>query len=305
MDTNRSRILVLGASGLLGSNWSRFGRRNGRLIFGSHRMAAHLQSQQSVLIDFSSVRGLVDCFKSLGVSSVVNLVALTDVDACEVDHERAFAVNVGIAERVALACGECGCGLVQFSTDQVFDGSESMYSEESPPNPINCYGTTKLEAESRVFAQAEKVLVVRTNFFGWGTKSRMSFSDMIIRHLANRERLELWDDVMFTPLYMREVITAVEALLEENKTGLFHLGGLTALSKHQFGLEVASIFGFDVSMIGKASVERAKLLAKRPANMSLSSRKFTSLGIAKLSTASEGLAAMKADSIYQHTSLGE
>ena len=37
--------------------------------------------------------------------------------------------------------------LVHLSTDNVYKGSQSFYREESPCQPVNCYGVTKRDAE--------------------------------------------------------------------------------------------------------------------------------------------------------------
>ena len=78
----------------------------------------------------------------------INCAAWTDVDGCESDIERAFAVNARGPENPAVASRDVSAAFVTISTDYVFDGSkEGFYTEDDVPNPQSVYGRTKLEGE--------------------------------------------------------------------------------------------------------------------------------------------------------------
>ncbi|MDQ4125235.1 MAG: sugar nucleotide-binding protein, partial [Actinomycetota bacterium] len=102
-----------------------------------------------------------------GAGVVVHTAAMTAVDACEADPERAAAVNDRGTEAVAAAARACGRKVVYLSTDYVFAGDAAPYSEDDPTGPLNVYGRTKLAGEGHL--DPERDLVVRTSWlFGDG-----------------------------------------------------------------------------------------------------------------------------------------
>ena len=91
---------------------------------------------------------------------VVHTAAMTDVDGCEHDPERAEAVNAGGAENVAAA----GARVIHLSTDYVFSGTRrGEYAEDDPTGPLGAYGRSKLAGERAVLARPGN-LVVRTSW---------------------------------------------------------------------------------------------------------------------------------------------
>src|SRR5207302_11009552 len=76
---------------------------------------------------------------------VINAAAYTAVDEAESHFEVAHAVNAAGAGIVARAAEKGGARIIHISTDYVFDGaSREPYSPNSPTNPINVYGASKL-----------------------------------------------------------------------------------------------------------------------------------------------------------------
>ena len=94
----------------------------------------------------------------------MNAAALTDVDECEREAEKAYEINVKLAKDLAILSNEVGADFIQISTDQVFDGEKRFYTELDVPSPINKYGLTKWHGEQEVLRCKEDALVLRTNF---------------------------------------------------------------------------------------------------------------------------------------------
>jgi dTDP-4-dehydrorhamnose reductase len=93
-----------------------------------------------------------------GADLIVHTAAMTDVDGCERDPERAQAVNGGGAANVAAA----GVRVIHLSTDYVFSGdAPGEYREDDPTGPLGAYGRSKLAGERAVLARPGN-LVVRT-----------------------------------------------------------------------------------------------------------------------------------------------
>lgn len=96
---------------------------------------------------------------------VVHAAALTSVQRCEEERELAWLTNVKGTDLLVRVAREVasGCYFLYVSTAGVFRGDTGGYHEDSPTDPVNYYGLTKLLGEERVRALPE-TCVVRTNF---------------------------------------------------------------------------------------------------------------------------------------------
>ena len=108
------------------------------------------------------------------------------------------------------------------------------------------------------------------------------------------QRLPLFADIFFTPILVNDLAEALFDLIDLKATGIYHVAGRERCSKHQFGMMLAEVFGFDPSPIAKASVDGADFAAPRPRDPSLCVEKAeTALG-RPLPDVREGLTRFKA-----------
>ena len=130
---------------------------------------------------------------------LVNAAAYTDVDGCESRKELAFAVNAEGARNVARACAAIGGRMIHLRTDYVFDGSSRIpYREEDLPNPLNIYGSSKLQGERYIQEILENHLIIRTEWL-YGRHGK-NFVDTIVRHAGQQNELRVVDDQRGSPL---------------------------------------------------------------------------------------------------------
>ena len=274
-------------------NWALATRDRHSVILGLHEREIALAGVKSIKIDLESIAHLVDTFESVQPNVVIHTAGLTSVEKCESSPELAHRINVQLAANVAQACAKLGLPLVHISTDHLFNGAVSMVDETCLVEPINVYGHTKAEAESRVLEVYPKAMVIRTNFYGWGTSYRHSFSDVIIEALRTGKELTLFHDVFYTPILVETAAQAIHDLLDLNASGIFHVVGDERISKHEFGLKLAQEFGLDANLIKSGSITDRVSLVQRPHDMSLSNNKTTKLLGRKLGSISEHLARLE------------
>ena len=117
-------------------------------------------------------------------------------------------------------------------------------------------------------------LVIRTNFFDWGTKYRQSFSDFIIDKLRKNEQVDLFSDVFFTPILVGELSEKVHQLINANLSGIFNVVGSERISKYEFGIKLSNCFNLNAALINAVSIGNKSSLTKRPKDMSLSNAKL-------------------------------
>jgi dTDP-4-dehydrorhamnose reductase len=283
------KLFITGISGLLGANFALQCRDRFQVggAYLEHPVA--IPGAEAIRLDVTSRVAAEEALNHYRPDVIVHTAALTNVDECEDDPQRAHLLNVTAARNMALIATALGSRLVHVSTDQLFDGAEPWVTEASIPTPLNNYGRTKSLAERAVLEACPGALVVRTNFYGWGTPNRRSFSDWIIRNLELRTELTMFTDVSFTPILINQLIDVTADLIISEASGVFHVAGRERLSKHAFALKLARALGYSQGSIRPISVDQLSLSARRPKEMSLSSEKVEALLQVRMPTVAEGL----------------
>ncbi|QID16967.1 SDR family oxidoreductase [Nitrogeniibacter mangrovi] len=273
----KPRIIITGGSGLLAVNWCATMRDRFDVVLAFHERMPALAGSVGHVLDLSSRVQIQAALDEFEPQAVIHAAGCTSVEGCEKAPELARHVNVELAENVAWACASRATPLVHISTDHLFAGDRPMATEETPVAPQNVYGATKAEAEVRVAKVCPEALIIRTNFYGWGTSYRQSFSDAIIGAVRQGRRISLFDDVYYTPILAESLIETSHALLERGASGVFNVVGSERLTKLQFGLMLAEVFALDASPIHRGAIADVPNLVARPRDMSLSNEKVRSV----------------------------
>lgn len=272
-----SNFLITGGSGLLGVNWAAHMNGVHSINLGIHSRKIEISNASVTDVDLESVSAISRVLEALDIDTVVNCAAMTGVEDCELAPELANHVNVKLATNVAMAAKGYGAKLVQISSDHLFDGSSRMMTENDLVMPINVYAKTKANAEAEVLSILPSALVIRTNFYGWGTSYRTSFSDAILASLRANRAIKLFDDIFYSPILIDVLVDAIHILLQKGETGVFNIAGDQRLSKFDFGREVAAVYGFNPALIGRDKFSNRPDLVRRPFEMSLSTKKICSI----------------------------
>lgn len=266
-----SRLLVTGASGLLGANLVLTAAGTHEVVALCYRYPIRMDGVKTVMADLTQPGAALRIFREAVPEWVVHCAAATDVDACEEDPEWADRLNRGMAGDVAAAARDIGAKLVHISTDAVFDGETGNYTEGDVPQPINVYGRTKLAGENAVLDAHPNAVVIRTNIFGWNVQPKQSLAEWFLAHLEAGQPCDGFHDVWVTPILVNDLAEILLRMLAAGSQGLYHVAGADCVSKHQFGTMLAEVFGLDGSLIRPISVDEAGLRARRPKRLCLAS----------------------------------
>lgn len=222
--------LILGAGGILGGALARHYRAGGISCLASGHAALDL-------CDTPAIEAVLDRDRP---ECVINAAAMTAVDLCESERERAFEVNAAAPGRLAAACHKRGIRMVHVSTDYVFDGAiRRPYHEEDPARPLGVYAASKLEGESRVLAAAPSALVVRPAWvFSPGGKT---FLCRLRELVATEETLRVANDRTGNCTYAPDLATAIEALVARGAAGIVHFANRGELSWYDFALALLDV----------------------------------------------------------------
>lgn len=264
------RYLVTGAYGFLGGHLSLFLQAAGHDVFRQGRGA-----DAEVCCSLADAPAFAKLVADLAPDVVINLVAATDVDACEIEPAKAFDANVRVVETIVHGvAARPGTHLVHVSTDQVYDGPGPH--REDRVSPVNVYGVTKYAGE--LAAAMAGATILRTNFVGRSIVSgRASLCDWIVSALRARQQVTLFRDVFFSPLHVSSLCRFVELVAERKVPGVFNLGARGGFSKADFGLELAALLGLDASMVRLGSIGEVVLKAGRPLDMTMAVDRFAAV----------------------------
>jgi dTDP-4-dehydrorhamnose reductase len=198
--------------------------------------------------------------------AVLHCGAMTDVDACEREPERAFRVNAGGTEQVARACRALGARLVALSTDYVFDGAAGPYREEDAPSPRGAYARSKRAGEEAALAIAPDCAVARVAVvYGGPPGARATFAGQVVEKLSRGEVVRAFEDQwVSTTLASAGAARCLELLLETSYRGVLHASDATWLDRVDLARRVARAFGLDPAGIVPVKLAAAGLLVPRP-----------------------------------------
>ena len=273
----KKRILFAGGSGLLSVCWSRYISHDFDVSLALHERIIDISGVNCVKLDLTTFDSILSALKDIKPHYLVNAAALTNIEFCENNQDLAYQTNVNLAINLAKACQLLSIKLIHISTDHIFDGFSSFYTELSSPNPLNIYGKTKLEAEIGIRAVTNNYLIIRTNFFDNGTYYRRSFSDWILDQLKQEEVVSLFNDIYFTPIHVQFLLRYVHALLNNNYCGIFHVSGPKRITKYDFGIKLAHTLSLNSSLIQPISIADRPDLVVRPRDMSLDNSKIMTI----------------------------
>jgi dTDP-4-dehydrorhamnose reductase len=274
------KILVTGASGLLGLNLSLMMYSTHEIVGVDRSKLAHTPFEL-IRMDLLAPGAVEHILDSAHPDAVIHTAALANLDLCEADPVLARRLNADFPGELASACTRRGIHLLHISTDSVFDGTkDGIYTEDDPPNPMTIYSRAKWDGECAVFNAQTDAIVARVNFFGWSLSGNRSLPEFFFNNLSTGTPCNGFTDVWFCPMFVGDLAETLVRMLEKGLSGLYHVVGSGALTKYDFGVRIAQQFGLDSQLIIPKSVEESGLMAKRSHNLRLSVHKLsTDLGV--------------------------
>jgi dTDP-4-dehydrorhamnose reductase len=283
------RILITGASGLLGLNLA-LETAHRHTVFGTasqHPIKTDAFTViQTDLLAQGAVERLLDDSQP---DWVIHCAALANLDACEADPLLAQQLNIELPRKLASHVARGGAQLLHVSTDAVFDGLRGNYTELDQPSPVGVYSRTKLEGEQAVMGVDPHAIVARVNLFGWSLPGNRSLAEFFFNNLSQGKQVMGFTDVCFCPLLANDMASIFVHMLERKLSGLYHVVSSESLSKFEFGVRLAHRFNLDSQLINPTSVFKSGLKAARSPNLSLSSARLAAALEQPLPRVSTGL----------------
>jgi len=269
------RVLITGATGMLGSILVHR-LKDKYNLFATGNSATPINPPKNYLsfdLKNKSYDDLMDWAKP---EVVIHCAAITNVDYCEEFPDEAMEVNAESLEKILQ--WDSQIRIIFISTDAVFPENINLATEKDNPIPENIYGKSKFAGEKIIYETASSNLVIRTTIVGKSyNPSTKGFVDWIVESLNKGDKINLFYDVVFTPISIWHFANELEWILENEISGLIHVAGSKPISKYDFGIRISKKLGLNSSLIKKASLEDIVFKAKRSRDQTLDSTYYQSI----------------------------
>ena len=277
------KVAVIGATGQLGSDVADEFARNGDEV----SPLAHSD------IDVSSPDSVRAALTGLKAELIVNTAAMHNVESCEQEPARAYAVNALGARNLAIVTLELGAILVHVSTDYVFDGSKGKpHVETDPAVPLNVYGNTKLAGELFIRSITERHFILRTSaLYGKSpcrAKGGRNFVELMLKLAGERDEISVVVDEVVTPTYTVELAKQIVVLSRTSTFGLYHATAEGSCTWYEFAKRIFELTNSNVTL-RVAAPNQFPAKVRRPKYSVLENQRFKALGVNAFHSWEDGL----------------
>lgn len=268
------KILITGASGLLGYAFAQAAKRRKHYLVGitgsySDRITT-LDEQYS--LDLSDSEKTEELILEQFPDAIVNCAAISQPSDCDKAPELSFAINTVLPETLAKLARHLFATFIHISSEQVFDGENAPYASTAPVSPLIRYAEQKAESEARVlsacgeFASILRAPLLNGNSLG----GKRSLHEALMHSWANGQTTPLFDDERRQPCHADNLAQVMLELCERSDLkGLFNWGGADSLTRYEMGQALIKHFGLPENLIVRSHRGEDPRFAKRQKDLSL------------------------------------
>ncbi|MFA6962797.1 MAG: SDR family oxidoreductase [Opitutaceae bacterium] len=272
------KILLTGASGLVGSAFAQSATRRGHHVTGL--VGTYASNVPGVAIqhtlDLTNETALTSAILEAFPDVIVNCAAVSEPAQCDADPARAQALNVTLPATLARLSHHLSARFLHLSSEQVFDGtSPTAYTVKSPTKPINLYARQKVESERLVHTAApDFAITLRAPLLsGNSLTGRRSLHERLFADWSAGKTPKVYTDEIRQPCTAANLAELMVELLERNDVrGVFHWAGADALSRHELARRIRAHFKLNDTAAPLEAITRAadpRAASKRQASLAL------------------------------------
>lgn len=272
----KEKILITGATGMLGATLVELYQKDFEVYATgtSKRGLEFFERYRQWNLKDTDFGPLIDWAKP---DIIVHSAALTNGNYCEGNPVEAFEVN-GVALKRLVASVKKNTKIIYISTDAVFPPNTHLAKEDFCRNPQSVYGKSKELGEFFLYNSNVDFTIVRTTIVGLNLKKEKSgFVEWIINSAKNNDKINLFDDVLFTPISIWHLAEAIIPLFTENSPfaqKAVHIAGGDICTKYEFGIALLQALDLPTTTIGRGKISEMTGRAKRNKDQSLDCNLF-------------------------------
>lgn len=273
----RGTQLIVGASGFIGNKLYSYLKGKGLDVKGTYYFHTFEGAEKDGIYldlgnpDFSPILDLKN------LSHIFLCHGITDIDQCKINRKFAYKINVANAISLLGEFVHSDVVPIYLSTDMVYDGTKQNLKEFDIMAPITEYGKQKLAVEVYIKAKFKKYIILRlTKVFGVERGDGTLFTAWL-DSLMGHEVILCADDVFISPVYVMDVVQALDDLVVGEHYGVFNFGGLQIATRYELAQRFARYFKCNMALVERKSIGDFKFVEPRPLYSSLDSSKIMEL----------------------------
>lgn len=250
------KILVIGATGMLGNTLYRFFCGTPEIeAFGSLRDARSKSMFDSSIrdnlisgVDVGDINSLIGLYGQVRPDVVVNCIGVIKQLGNANDPLQAIPINSLLPHTLARLSEATGARLVHLSTDCVFRGDQGAYRESDIPDAQDLYGRSKLMGE----VDYPHAITLRTSIIGHELNRA---NGLVGWFLSQEQSVKGYAEAIFSGLPTIEIgrIILERVIPAPELHGLYHVAG-EPISKMELLRLVASTYGKSINIVRDDSV---------------------------------------------------
>ena len=274
-----NRILLLGGSGILGSEVSRL----------MENKTVELVSPSSSELDIREEKSVITYILNFRPTCIINCAAWTNVDMAEKYFDSAIELNATAVSHIASAAQLVHSQVIHISTDYVFNGESSTpYLETAKEDPINKYGESKLRGERLLRMAVPDAYIIRTSWlYGFNGKN---FVKTMIDKAVRNEEASVVNDQIGSPTNAEELGKGILEIMKRTpRPGVYNFSNTGSCSWFQLARYVYSKLGSDSRLVRPVSSDSIMSPARRPRFTVLSKDKWREAGLGTIPPWEESL----------------
>tara|TARA_B100000575_G_C23058558_1_gene609428 strand:+ start:304 stop:1200 length:897 start_codon:yes stop_codon:yes gene_type:complete len=222
-----SRIVLIGGSGLIGSNLNSYLVKKGYKV-----IATFSKNSNPGMVKFDFTKdNLEKISKDFSEKDIfIILSAYGNPSWIAENKEKAYELNVKHTINLIDQISKIGSKIYFMSSVEIFDGTSKNIVESTKPNPLNYYGKTKFLVEEYLKKNCTNYHVIRT---GWNvdinSKSRCVVSLTYKTLLGNKAKMA--KDNSFTITHTDDLSASIEKILFKLDKKILHLCSPEVISR--------------------------------------------------------------------------
>jgi dTDP-4-dehydrorhamnose reductase len=245
------RILVLGASGMLGHTLTRvLASINSDIEIIAASRSNDIREQFPDLshitahigVDVENSDSLLELFTLSKPDCVINCIGLVKQKNASNDPLVALPINALLPHRLVRLCTLCEARLIHISTDCVFRGDKGNYDEKDNSDAVDLYGKSKYLGE----VSSQNCITLRTSIIGPELNSSFGLLEWF---LSQKTSVKGFKNAIFSGLPTNELASIIvsHVLPHPELSGLFHVSA-KAISKFDLLSIIAHVYGKEIKI---------------------------------------------------------
>ena len=206
------KILITGGGGQLGLSLY-FSIKDIFDVFNTSKK----ESKHSIQLDVSCSKSVQNIIEKINPEVIINCASYNSVDQAELNRKEAREIIVKGLDNLVKHSNK-DTKIIQISSDYIYNGDKTKYSEKDIPNPLNYYGKLKHEAENLLIASKKKCAILRCNvIFSHYINNESNFFAWVYNNLKKDNQINVVNDQVSNPVPAELVCEAIQAIILLNR----------------------------------------------------------------------------------------